>query len=595
MATPTPVTVDTPVPAFKKVPVKMPDGSMKDHNFPSSMSDEDIGSALTSMYPPTPPVQNEPFADFMNEAGRLISTGTMGKDEQQMVANGAQYLSDKGDAIFDTTAMSAQEAIGAFQEVGTKLQQGTLGAPTDDPAMANPLSLAADLARPLLKTVELTTNEGINAWKQTWGKSIAIDNSLVRNGVSAIKDSSIANFAMTALGEGMEAWGAFEEKYPLEAGILRDTGVVSEVAIPKLGAIPGTRMGLKQVEKGNRRIQELRKNGITNMLMPATRVGDGVTETAKGPLGTQNKKYIPTEAEDTMIEAVGLVDDVDPTKWNTHNYDVIYKESKKLTQDTKVALTKAGNPYVNIDTLKADLQTIVNDITSMEGYDSLFQNGERFAEGYFKEAIKLLDNLPVQSIKDKGPRVLHLLEMRKQFDAYVEAGSRVYDPAKHSAKQTAARQIRDAINQRIKAATPNGDAHDLMNRTHQLINAQDVLKPLVAKEANNSLIEMGRKAASSANLPSTPLALAATGVYAGGAAAATFGGGAAGLAAFGGATAGTYGAYRAWKSLTNGKRRRFVGRALKEFNASPGDFAIERIYLLELLKQTEEEEKQEAK
>jgi len=589
MATPTPVTVDTPVPAFKTIPVKMPDGSMKNHNFPSSMTDEDINSALAVTYPPTPPVQNEPFADFMNAAKGL------GQDVQKTVAAGAQYLSDKGDAMFDTTAMSAQEAMGAFQEAGQKLQEGELGAPTDDPAMANPLSLAADLARPLLKTAELISNEGINAWKQTWGKSIVIDNAVVRNGLSAIKDSAVANYAMTALGEGMESWGVFEEKYPLEAGILRDTGVVSEVAIPKLGAIPGVKMGRKQVAKGTVRVQRLRKNGITQMLTPETRVGDGVTSVEKGPMGTQNKTYTPSSPEDTMIEAVGLVDDVDPTKWNTHNYSAIYKEAKKLTEDTKIALRKAGNPYVNVDTLKADLQKVVDDIATMDGYDSLYQNGQKFAEGYFQEAIKLLNDLPVQSVTDKGPRVLHLLEMRKQFDAYVEAGSKVYDEAKHSAKQTAARQIRDAINQRIKAATPNGDAHDLMNRTHNLIKAQDVLIPLVAKEANNSLLEIGRKAASAANLPKTPLALAATGTYGAAGLASAFGGGAAGLSIFAGATAGTYAAYKGWKALTNGKRRQFVGRALKEFNASPGDFAIERIYLLELLKQTEEEEKQEAK
>jgi hypothetical protein len=487
--------------------------------------------------------------------------------KEQLDAEAAEAA--KGTPIADALESAANLPSAALGRLVEGAENFTTQA-TEDANTSNPISTAASIIRPVLGVGEEITKVGMDVWKATWGQHPAIDNDIVAGGLDAIGNSSLAKAAMEALGKGVEAWDAWAKKNPVNAQILKDTGVVAEVFAPKV-KIPGKheKNVRKWQRKGNTQDITERKDGIQKLVEPDTRVGEGTT-TEEGLL--RRKTYEPSPHEDSIIEAMSLVDEVDPKRSFVHNNQVVLEEARKLQKDTKKAIVKSGNPSIDKDAVLGEITETIADMDQIPGYHSLSGDAKKYAEDYYKEIEQLLQNT-------KGSRATQILEVRQKFDKYVEAGAKVYDPHKESAKQVAARNIRNILNQAVMDAVPGDDVYDLLQRQHLLLSGADIMSSKVAKEANNVITQSVNKLRELGNLPTTPLALFATG-----AAVVPFApviGGTAATAATG---------YMAWRTLSKGQRKREIASLIRAMDKSNADFSAERIYLLELMKSTDEEE-----
>ena len=454
--------------------------------------------------------------------------------------------------------------------------------------MDNPVTTGANIARIGLEGLNEVAETGAAAWKATWGQHPMFDNDFVRSALSEVAESDTANYVMDVLNKGYDAWQGYKERNPTEAALIEDTGVVAEVLGPK---VPGVSKITRKVankadlekrsrkwkRKGNQQDIDERKEGVTALLEPDNKYDPTLGDTIENDNLLRTKQFVPNDRLDTIIESTSLVDDVNPKRSYTFNNMKIRDETKNLRKETNKVLLKHGNPKVDKTELIDDLNRVLDDMSSVPGYHSLSGDARKYAEDYYQEVMRILQD-------KKGSRATQILDARREFDKWVNAGSKVYDVNRESAKQVAASHIRNVLNDSVKRVDPSGDVHDLLTRQHNLLSASDMLGSKIAKEAGNVFSRTWHGMRELAHLPSTPLAIYATAVPL---ATTALGPAVGGGVAVGGA------AWQTYKALTSAQRKREIGRLLSWIDKNADlkkNLAAERVFLVELLKAEQEAE-----
>jgi hypothetical protein len=152
-------------------------------------------------------------------------------------------------------------------------------AAADMPGMENPVTAAANLARPFLESINSVGSLGADAWMATYGQIPG-----VAGVIEDIANSDVAVKALEAFEKGGKWWDSMKKAHPVEAAIVADAGVVTEV-LPA-GQVPAqlAKRARKLKRQGNEQQIVERRDGITEMILPDSKVGAGKTsEVGHGP------------------------------------------------------------------------------------------------------------------------------------------------------------------------------------------------------------------------------------------------------------------------------------------------------------------------
>ena len=214
------------------------------------------------------------------------------------------------------------------------------------------------------------------------------------------------------------------------------------------------------------------------------------------------------------------------------------------------------------------------------------------------DAQKIASNLgetALALVEKHGSDLKGILAARREFDKTLsQASANILGADSASGRALAAKSIRTVLNDALKDNTVGEDLHNLLNRQHNSFLAMDAMSNKRAKELSNSLKRLTDGVRDVADLPKSPLALAATGT-----AAVGLLGGAGAAAGTVAAGAGAYGAYQAMKPKNSLKALATLLSAVDKTIGKTTDpnalkqLRLDRLVLIDYIDQKREEVKEE--
>ena len=464
-------------------------------------------------------------------------------------------------------------------KVGDSFSEGADRFTSDiqDPLRGNPVSTAANILRPGLETLGQAGSLGVDAWQATYGQ-------LIPDSIQeAVMNSDTLKWGVELLDKGYDYWQQFEEAYPLEAGILKDAGVVAEVMTPKV------KVDSKAIKKQERKqratasaksIEERRKGIYGLVRTPASQGRVTESSTATG----RRAQWEPDVNEKNIAHTLETFDSVDPDRSYVYNHDVVNQETLKMKDELWKLLGKHHKTQVPVDDLLVDFDDVLQNIDQIEGYHALSTAAQPQALKLMEETRRLIS----ESGANGKLRPRDILKIRQEFDRLFNDSGGNYEPSAANARTFAATQLRNVLNDKLKTVVGDGDVHDLLDRQHEGLKGRDILRDKRDKEMTNMFSRSWHKLKEYGHLPSTPLALYATGATLAGTGVAPVVGGtlAVGTAA--------HQLYRGMKGPARNKAAaqllNAINKAGKEDPRLLEELAGERIMLIELLKMGYEEE-----
>lgn len=361
------------------------------------------------------------------------------------------------------------------------------GTPTYSPAE----QVQSAASRGLRGAGTVVADAAISAGKEVLPEGVQ---QAVGQGVEAVANSAPAQ----ALGAASDA---LKEASP-EAH--RRLGEVADIAL--MGKTPTYKGYLNrkgaELKKSQKKVPGNRKTKVQDMLEPEDGYGKGSSDV--DILG--NARYGPSDIELQEIEAVAGVPKVRINRSARYNHGVVSKEATKRIEDINKAIDKAGNPEMDIPILLDRIGSAVDDLAkSPEGF-AVTGNVQAAANKMTEQARRMLE-------KTDGSANA-VLQVRRDFDKWVDRGNKgAYNPDTESAVSIAKEVVRNTLNQAVDQAVPSVKLLPKQQNVSALIRASDTLAKKGAKEAKSTVGRIWQKLSNMGALPSTGLALGATGAY----------------------------------------------------------------------------------
>lgn len=449
-----------------------------------------------------------------------------------------------------------------------------------DPLRGNPVTTAANIIRPALETVGVAGELGVDAWQATYGQ-------LVPDSIQEqVMNSDTLRWGIELLEKGYDYWQQFESAYPLEAELLKDAGVVAEVATPKIKVDSKTVKSAERKQRATASGQEIaeRREGIYDLVRTPGSQGR-VTESST--VTGRREQWTPDQNEQNIAHTLETFDDVDPNRSYVYNHDVVEQATKGLNADLEKLLRKHHRVRVPKEDILADYDELLENLDQTEGYHALSSQARPQADTLLQETRRIIE----EANKGQGfLRPSDLLKIRKEFDRLYNQSGGDYEASAVNARLFAARELRNVLNGKLKSVVPDGNVHDLLDRQHEGLKGRDILRAKRDREMSNMFSRAWHKLREYGHLPTTPLALYAT--------ATALGATGAGVA--GGTLAVGTGAWQVYKGLKGPAKHKALASLLASINKAGRDnpalleeLATERIMLIELMKMGQEEEPDE--
>jgi hypothetical protein len=389
-----------------------------------------------------------------------------------------------------------------------------------------------------------------------------------------------------ALGAG---WDKFEEAAPDYAKGIAQGAELGTLMLPKLPTPSKTavRRNLGKQAKKLRDSQATKTQGrradkVGGMLEPEDGYGRG--ETDLNVAGTS--QYTPTEFEAQVIDEVAKLPKVSTGRSLRFNEAKVSQAARKEVADLNKRIDRKGNPDVDVEDLNNTIGTALDDlIQSPEGF-ALTGDAQKAAQPMITKARNL--------IEQSDGTVNGVLQARRDFDAWVKKNNKgAYNPDIESAASIAKDVVRTTMNDYLDALLPSAKIKQSLEKTHKLITAKEVLRKKAAKTSKTKIGRAFEKV--QGFIPTTPLAVGATGAAGFAALAQPW---LMGLAALGGT------GYAGVKALQYGTREwrgalaKSISGMEKLIKAAPdpkiaAELRLERMALIDLLKDEKEAGPQE--
>ena len=325
----------------------------------------------------------------------------------------------------------------------------------------------------------------------------------------------------------------------------------------------------------------------------------GNTEIATQPfIGKLMQKEVVklTPKEKNMAIAVKSVDGVSPKKTYQHNYNLITDAVKKEDINLKAQLRSINNRKNNLlnkkntgvklntnevkelDALLKTTHVTKNDLEDalLDGWKNAFdeypvlKGSENNVDFVVKQALKAIDE--VEPSPEGVLRARQILDKIMKKATANKAGKTVFDDATLNTLTNATSSIRNSLNGLLFKKAGSVKAKKSLNRSHNLLNSMDRVKPKAAAQPKTMLkrqVDKLKKAIPSGTL--IPMSMLTAG----------------GIASSPTITGAILGGVLGAKALSNPKVAEFVVRRLGNV-VSAGERAIRTDMLYDTFKQKEE-------
>jgi len=326
-------------------------------------------------------------------------------------------------------------------------------------------------------------------------------------------------------------------------------------------------------------LKNTRKSKVLQMIEPENKKGAGNLNVDAH--GNHIYEHSPWEME--VADEIVKVPDLKTSAPLAKNHNVLRREATKLREQMEAKIKKAGNPEIDMDALDKKLEYITENLNDMEGGFALVGNSEDQARNLLVELRKIL--------KKSDGTAIGVMEARREFDHKVRnAFGDVYNADRETAKSIANRWIRDTLNETVNDSVSGVNVLNSLQRQHKLLYAADDLLGKAYKERDTVIgrLVQNTENALGIKLPTTPLALGATGAAGVGLVA-----GAPAAAGAAAAIAGLYAGYKGATWLGTAAGRQWMIRVVKAIEKDPlllQSLKTDRLALLGMLEQTKDEE-----
>lgn len=302
--------------------------------------------------------------------------------------------------------------------------------------------------------------------------------------------------AAQAISEGYEAYQEYKKTNP--AGAEQLETIVDLTALfsprPDLPTLP-TKGAVSKAKKGaSQAVRDSKTKGVTLLLSPdQPELTDVIEE--KGIL--RKKVFTPSDFDNQVISTVTDMKGVKPNRSYTYNYREVQKEvagAKAATDQMITAQNKKINSIQFTDDMESAIQQVLNDPLV------------RAAPGDIQKELENLTEILMESVTTKGSDLVGVLSVRRQFDELMNGFT-----GTQNAKRIAGRTLRNVLNQTLKDNTRGDKLHNLLTKQFHGITALEEMLPKRNKEGANAFARISQNLQSIDLLPSTILALTATG------------------------------------------------------------------------------------
>lgn len=423
--------------------------------------------------PTLTPVDHDPFSETVKPSSKLVPV-----DHDPFAPQAPGFLDRvKGDVEnrfgkmgeeAARTGMGNQSSTeGAFQEAGQGA--GLLG------------DVAGEALASAAKPVISATPEPIKKGAADIAKSI--------------QESPVGQAGIKALKAGGDAWKSFSEAHPaladdIEAGFnIATLGLPVGKAGKAAASAPGIleKAGESLVQSGEKQSAKQSGDFVKKLVSPeqtaAVKESQVGRTTEKGLLRT--KEVEPTSYEKRMSDAVSKVPGVAKGKTFQSNYNAINDEISKEAQTLERTI-KANDAAISVQEMEQRASQIR---TNLSKNPSLVGNAQLAAE-------RVLDKMK-ELIKATGATASGLLRSRKDLDNWIRAakGEKGFDPALENGMSVAIREIRQSTNDLINQKVPAAGVKASLEKQSLLYSALDNIEPKAAKEGNDVIQRVLKRAA----------------------------------------------------------------------------------------------------
>lgn len=311
----------------------------------------------------------------------------------------------------------------------------------------------------------------------------------------SITESPVGQAGIKALKAGGDTWKAFSGKHPaladdIEAGFnIVTLGLPAGKASGAAASAPGliTKAGESLILSGEKQAQKQSGDFIKKLVSPeqtaAVKEAQVGRTTEKGLLRT--KEVEPTGYEKRMADIVSKVPGVTKGKTFQSNYNAINDEISREAQ-TLESTVKANDVPISLQEMEQRADQIRSNLAKNP---SLVGNAQLAAE-------RVLDKMK-EIIKANGATASGLLRSRKDLDNWIRAakGEKGFDPALENGMSVAIREIRQSTNDLINQKVPAAGVKASLEKQSLLYSALDNIEPKAAKEGNDVIQRVLKRAA----------------------------------------------------------------------------------------------------
>lgn len=302
--------------------------------------------------------------------------------------------------------------------------------------------------------------------------------------------------AAQAISEGYEAYQDYKKVNPTAAEQLET--IVDLTALfsprPDLPTLPTKGAVSKAKKEASQAVRDSKTKGVTLLLTPdQPELTDIIEE--KGIL--RKKVFTPSDFDNQVISTVTDMKGVKPNRSYTYNYREVQKEvagAKAATDQMITAQNKKINSIQFTDDMESAIQQVLNDPLV------------RAAPGDVQKELENLTEILMESVTTNGSDLVGVLSVRRRFDDLMNGFT-----GTQNAKRIAGRTLRNVLNQTLKDNTRGDKLHNLLTKQFHGITALEEMLPKRNREGSNAFARISQNLQSIDLLPSTILALTATG------------------------------------------------------------------------------------
>ena len=383
-----------------------------------------------------------------------------------------ERLGERGDILEELTAAppeSTVESLGkGFQLLGNVVAGGALDVMGE--VVSTGFNSMTELASKL--TPDIIEDPIVDKVKEAFTSAVGTD---------------IAQAAIRAAGQGIEAYQAWANENPEAAKNINAAANIALVALPvkgkpKVSAIKAPvkagRLvrGAKALEDG---IVKKRTSFVDDLIKPLAtkKVREAEIKRSVEGVGAFGARRVTPNTIEAQI--AGTVTNLKGVKNSNTLLQNLNEVQKGLTQEANNLSTLLKGSKVKIPRLKTN-QTMGSVLTKLQNETLLVGDAVKTGEKVLDRAMIILKSNPNTPAG--------ILKSRKQLDAWVKKQStRAFDPATENALSVSLREVRQAMNGLIGESVPNIAVKSSLKAQSNLFRAIDNIAPKAAKEAETAI------------------------------------------------------------------------------------------------------------